>query len=226
MNDTYNFYSLGFGGDAAFRMGQPVFDGPGADVKVIETSFGSPACTRYPEKVDASVSFDGITWFAVGQLCLDGTLDITPTYSGISYIKLKDVSDKTKFPSNGDGYDIDGIVAIAAAAQTPACAASNGRRSVLPEVGDQNNIPDEIESLQILGNPVADNVAIRFSMVAEKAEISIFNHMGRLMSTQSVEGKLWDLIDMDINAQDLTSGVYFLTVNSGVAKETVKFVKK
>ncbi|MFM7726213.1 MAG: T9SS type A sorting domain-containing protein [Flavobacteriales bacterium] len=31
---------------------------------------------------------------------------------------------------------------------------------------------------------------------------------------------------MDINASDLTPGVYFLTVNSGVAKETVKFIKK
>ena len=225
-NDTYNFYTLGFGGDAAFKFGYAVFDGPGADIRVIETSFGSPSCNSYPEKVEASVSYDGTTWFSLGVLCLDGTLDITPAYSGINYIRLKDVSDKTRFPSSGDGFDIDGIVSLPAFGQTPVCAAANGRVAVLSEIADQNNVPDAIETLQIIGNPVADNIAVRFSMVAEKAELTIVNHMGRLISTQALEGKLWELKEMDINAQDLTPGVYFLTVNSGVAKETVKFVKK
>ena len=106
------------------------------------------------------------------------------------------------------------------------CAAANGRVSVLGEIADQQNVPNEIETLQMIGNPVSDNIAIRFSMVSESAQISIYNHMGREISSQVVEGKLWDLKEMDINANDLVSGVYFLTVNSGVAKETVKFVKK
>jgi len=203
-----------------------VFDAAGADIRVVETSFGSPACSRYPERVEASVSYDGNTWFNLGQLCLDGTLDLTAAYSGISFIKLKDVSDATKFPSSADGYDIDGIVSLPAFGQTPVCAAANGRKAILAEIADQNNIPDEIETLQIIGNPVAENIAVRFSMVSEKAELTIHNHMGRVISTQTIEGNLWDLKEMDINANDLTSGVYFLTVNSGVAKETVKFVKK
>jgi hypothetical protein len=225
-NDTYNFYSLGFGGVASFRFAQSVFDAPGADIRVIETSFGNPSCNSYPERVEASVSYDGTTWFNLGQLCLDGTLDITSNYSGINFIRLKDVSDRARFPSSGDGYDIDGIVGILAASQLPACAPLNGRRAVMPEIADQNNVPDEIESLQILGNPVAENIAIRFSMVSEKAQISVYNHMGRLMQSQSVEGNLWNLVDMDMNAKDLAPGVYFLTVNSGVSKETVKFVKQ
>ena len=225
-NDTYNFYSLGFNGDAAFKFAYSVFDGPGADIRVIETSFGAPTCNAYPEKVEVSVSFDGTTWFNKGMLCQDGTIDLGLSLSGINYIKLKDISDPTKFPPSGDGFDIDGIVSLPTFGQTPMCAAANGRVSVLGEIADQQNVPNEIETLQIIGNPVSDNIAIRFSMVSESAQISIYNHMGRVISTQVVEGKLWDLKEMDINANDLVSGVYFLTVNSGVAKETVKFVKK
>jgi len=225
-NDTDNFYSLGFGGDAAFKFAYSVFDGPGADIRVIETSFGAPSCNAYPEKVEVSVSYDGVTYINTGVLCQDGTIDLGLALSGINYIKLKDVSDKTKFPSSGDGFDIDGIVSLPTFGQTPMCAAANGRVSVLGEIADQQNVPNEIETLQMIGNPVSDNIAIRFSMVSESAQISIYNHMGREISSQVVEGKLWDLKEMDINANDLVSGVYFLTVNSGVAKETVKFVKK
>ena len=225
-NDTHNFYSLGFGGDAAFKFAYSVFDGPGADIRVIETSFGAPSCNAYPEKVEVSVSYDGVTYINTGVLCQDGTIDLGLALSGINYIKLKDVSDKTKFHSSGDGFDIDGIVSVPAFGQTPMCAAANGRVSVLGEIADQQNVPNEIETLQMIGNPVSDNIAIRFSMVSESAQISIYNHMGREISSQVVEGKLWDLKEMDINANDLVSGVYFLTVNSGVAKETVKFVKK
>jgi hypothetical protein len=228
-NDTYNFYSLGMGGDACFKFGYAVFDMPGPDIQVVETSFGSPACPKYPEKTEVFVSYDGSNWNSLGILCLDGTVDLTLANSGISYIKLVDVSNPANFGGAGDGFDIDAILGLGSVGNTPPCPqVTNGRQAVSEPIvfADQNGVPDEIESLQVIGNPVADQINLRFTMVAENAELIVHNHMGQQIISQSLNSKLWDLKEINLSAEKLAPGVYFVTLDSKVSKETVKFVKK
>ncbi|MFN5319732.1 MAG: hypothetical protein ACK5CY_12905, partial [Bacteroidia bacterium] len=47
-NDTQNFVALGFGGEIVLKFGSPIKNGNGNDVRVIETTFGSPICERFP----------------------------------------------------------------------------------------------------------------------------------------------------------------------------------
>jgi len=217
-NDTYNFYSLGFGGTATYKFAYAAFN----NIVLTETSFGSPACNRYPETVNVEGSFDGINWTAIATNCLDATLPIPATLQGMSYIRFTDVSDKTKFPSSADGYDVDGAVAdVYIPGTTPnACAtAGNAGRFALENIADQNNVPDEIESLQILGETVL------FTIQAEGAVLRVTDNMGRVVSSQNVEGNLWDVKELALPSAGLASGIYMLTLETPVSVQTVKFVK-
>jgi len=231
-NATFNFYSLGFGGDICLKFDFAVFDGPGGELKVIETTFGNAACGLYKEYAEVAVSFDGIGWNVLGIFCQDynGSIDITPAYSGIQYVRIRDVSSRADFaPASADGYDLDGIIATSSLAGTAPCpqVITSGRSAVAEvEVFDQTNVPDEIETLQILGNPVSDQINLRFSMVAEKASLSVFNHMGQIVMGENLDARLWDLKEINLSASQLSPGMYFVTLNQGGQKETVKFVKK
>ena len=217
-NDTYNFYSLGFGGTAIYKFAYAAFN----NVKITETSFGSPACSRYPETVNVEGSFDGTNWTVIATNCLDATHLIPASLQGLSYIKFTDVSDKTKFSSSADGYDVDGAVAdVYIAGTTPnACAtAGNAGRFAIENIADQNNVPDEIESLQILGETVL------FTIQAEGAVLRVTDNMGRVISSQNVEGNLWDVKELALPSAGLASGIYMLTLETPVSVQTVKFVK-
>ncbi len=140
----------------------------------------------------------------------------------MSYIKFTDVSDKTKFNSSADGYDVDGAVAdvfIPGTTPTGCATAGNGGRFALENIADQNNVPDEIESLQILGETVL------FTLQAEGAVLRVTDNMGRVISSQNVEGNLWDVKELALPSAGLASGIYMLTLETPVSVQTVKFVK-
>lgn len=227
----YNFYSLGFGATICVKFDYAIFDRAGDDIIIYETMFGRPKCEAYPEKAEVAVSFDGITWDVVATGCQDPSIpvDIQARNSGIQYVRIKDISSRADFAHpKADGYDVDAVIEIPFLQGFPPCPDlfGGGRVAVdYPVYFDQTDVPDEIESLELMGNPIADQINLRFSMVAEKAELSIYNHLGRKISSQNLEGKLWDLKEISLPASHLVPGVYFVTLNSGVQKETIQFVK-
>ena len=217
LNDTYNFYSLGFGGTAVYRFGYGVIDLPGADIQVVETSFGRPSCARYPEHVSVSVSYDGITWVDKGILCQDGTIDVAP-HTGVSYIKFKDNSDVAKFNGSADGWDLDGAINLSSgpnAGGTSPCLTSG--RELLSEVADQNNVPDELQALQVYGETAV------FTLPAEQVTVRISDNLGRQISSEVVSGNIWDVVEYNLPA--LNTGIYMMTVETAVSRDVIKFVK-
>jgi hypothetical protein len=154
--------------------------------------------------------------------CLDHTLTIPANLQGMNYIKFTDVSDKTKFPSSADGFDVDGAVAdvyIPGTTSNACATAGNAPRFSVENMSDQNNVPDEIESLQILGETVL------FTLQAEGAVLRVTDNMGRVISSQNVEGKIWDVKELALPSAGLASGIYMLTLETPVSVQTVKFVK-
>ena len=214
-NDTYNFYSLGFGGTAEYRFGYSVLDLPGADIQVIETSFGRPTCARYPEHVSASVSYDGITWFDKGIVCLDGTFDVAP-HNGVTYLRLADVSDKAKFNRSADGWDLDGAINLSSGDNGISPCSASGQREAFV-FADQNNVPDELQALQVIGETAV------FSMAADQATVRITDNLGRVVASEQINGKMWDSVEF--NLPSLKSGVYMMTVETAVSRDVIKFVK-
>ncbi len=110
-NDTFNFFSLGFGGEAILRLSSPIVDQPGDDLKIVETSFGNVTPRGYPERAEVSVSQNGIDFVPVGVASVKETLfDISSTgLSCINFVRLVDISDPARFSHTADGFDVDGI---------------------------------------------------------------------------------------------------------------------
>jgi hypothetical protein len=214
LNDTYNFYSLGFGGTAEYRFAYGVLDLAGADIQLVETSFGSPACNRYPENVKVSVSYDGNTWYDKGNLCLDGTIDVAP-HMGVTYVRFTDVSDKARFNNSADGWDLDGAINLSSVDNGGSPCQAPARQVIA--VADQNNVPDELQALQVIGETAV------FSMAADQATVRITDNLGRVVASEVINGKIWDSVEF--NLPSLKSGVYMMTVETAVSRDVIKFVK-
>jgi hypothetical protein len=125
------FFSLGFGGEMIVKFAAPFVNGPGYDLKIVETSYGSPSCESYPEKVKVWVAMEineanyypvqthidvlasGDTWYYLGEYCLDAWIELGEL-PWAKYVYMKDVSNPYNFPlaQDQDGYDINGLVAL------------------------------------------------------------------------------------------------------------------
>ena len=112
-DDTINYFSLGFGGNAVLYFNNYIVNKPGNDVEIFvtETSYGSPSCASYPEKVTVEASQDGSAWTTLGTAgCLDSSFDLGGL-SWAKYLRLTDASSASSFNNEADGYDIDGVKA-------------------------------------------------------------------------------------------------------------------
>ena len=132
---SVNFVSLGveasgFGGSILLEADRPFANGPGIDLFIFETSYGSPSCASYPERADVWVAqvvcdvetsnplTEPANWFLLGQVCAtDGALDFdlsdASCLSWAKYVFIQDRTIPAEYPSNnGDGFDVDGINAF------------------------------------------------------------------------------------------------------------------
>ncbi|MFN4122213.1 MAG: hypothetical protein ACK4GL_02780 [Flavobacteriales bacterium] len=121
--DNLNFVSLGYGGSLTLGFSCVIFDKPGNDLEIVETSFGPQTCNLYPERARVDGSLDLVNWFTIGEVCLDGFLDLNGK-GPIQYIRITDISNPANFGNgnNQDGYDVDGVVVT-----QPGCLSSSAR---------------------------------------------------------------------------------------------------
>ena len=116
-DDTVNFVSLGFGGSLVLHFDNYILDGTGPDIHVVETSFGNPTGSSYPEKVEVLASQNGSTWVSLGtqtrsEIVNDNDFDLDGQLPWAKYLKLVDKTDPASFAGDTDGYDIDGVQAL------------------------------------------------------------------------------------------------------------------
>lgn len=119
-----NYVSLGFGGEITVMLTDRLANGTGADFRVVETTFSTSTCNRYPEKAEVFVSQDGCNFVCVGSTCQDGSFDLEGTgLDWIRYVKIHDISPITHPFQNdlsANGYDLDGIQCLNGAASSSA----------------------------------------------------------------------------------------------------------
>jgi len=106
-----NFVSLGFAGEIVLKFAYPIKNGEGDDIYVVETSFGNPACARYPEKIRAYASQDNCNWVYLGEGCQNTYFDLQGL-NWAQYVKIVDITNPASFSGIVDGYDLDGIVCL------------------------------------------------------------------------------------------------------------------
>lgn len=115
----YNFVSLGYGGSLTLCFGGYINNDPGDDIEIIETSFGNPSCTTYPEYADIWVSADGTNWYFVETGCHNFAVDFdsavdadnNPVY--LPYVQYVKIANNDTLSTTPDAYDVDGVKILA-----------------------------------------------------------------------------------------------------------------
>ncbi len=181
-DNTNNFVSLGFGGKLVVKFDYTVFNRPGNDVKVFETTFGNYNCGNYPERARISASIDNLTWVTLGEICMDGELDLgAMPYA--QYFCVYDISDASNIGFDGlaDGYDLDAIVAI----QQP-CVTPNNRR--ISEEEDVRIMPGTPITVEIFPNPITESTVIQFHGLESRStfNLDLFDASGRLIRREQM----------------------------------------
>lgn len=217
--DVINFVSLGFGGELILKFDYVIFDQAGNDIQIVETSYGSPSCNQYPEKMSVEGSLDGITYvpLTVDDICLDGYVDIAGN-GPIQYIKIMDRSMASQFGGSADGYDVDGVVVL---------TTCNGEGVDLERIADDNSTPDEVTGSVAYPNPFSSDLTVEISTGADDntALIEVSNYLGQSIYSERINVAASAQVLHQVSARNLERGIYFITVTTNSNKEVIKVVK-
>jgi hypothetical protein len=218
--DVVNFVSLGFGGSIVLGFDYLVFDKPGADLTIVETSYGNPTCVNYPETARLEVSLDNVTWAAVdGEYCLDQAVDVASAgMPYFAYLRITDASrlSSIRFPGSADGFDVDGVVISQPGCNAPA-----------PRYADNTTTPDEVAEITLAQNPFGSELAINLSAsnISESFEILVTNAMGQVVIRSQATVAANSSIRHTIGSNDLASGAYIVSVRSNFNNQSIRAIK-
>jgi len=218
--DIINFVALGFGGSITLKLGYVVFDKDGDDLQIVETSFGNPACSSYPETALIEVSLDDVTYYDLGEICLDGAVDFAVAgATAVQYVRITDRSMASKFGGTADGYDVDGVVVL-----QPGCGVENDSRVI----GDNIWVADETASFDAYPNPFKNivNLDIVTGGDAEQMNVKVMNITGQVVYTTNVNVASNSRINQTLELSSLTPGIYFISMETKNGVETHKLIKQ
>ena len=218
--DVVNFVSLGFGGQITLSFDYLVYDKPGTDLTIVETSYSNPTCANYPESARIEISMDNMNWFFVdSEVCLDESIDVSSAgLPYFSYVRITDASamSSARFPGSADGFDIDGVIV-----DQPGCSAPAAR------FADNTTTPDEVTEITIAPNPFNSELSVNLttSSTDETFEITVVNTVGQTVSNEIVTVNANNTSRYMINGNGLSAGTYLISVRSANNNQTLRAVK-
>ena len=216
--DVINFVSLGFGGSITLKFPVVINVNPAAnELRVTETTFGSPACPSYPERAEFEGSLDGVTWTSLGEICLDGELNIDAA-GPIQYLRITDISDVSAFSGVDDGYDVDGIETI-----NSLCPEASSERARYAD----NVTSNEVTKLAVAPNPV-NSTAILTIPTGDRdntVTVTVNNINGQQVSIEHFNVASSSVVNHVLDMSALSNGLYFVTVATNNTTEVIKVVK-
>lgn len=218
-NSTVNFISLGFGGSIVLELGYIVFDKPGNDIQVVETSFGNPSCNNFPEKASVEVSLDKSSWTPLGStLCQDGKIDFAA--GGVQAVKYLRITDRTlgsRFSGTADAYDLDGVIVL-----QPGCEL---KPNAIPALQTEN---ENVQLLNILPGNSADSYLIDGpeEIIGNAFSFQVANLAGQLITGGNIPAQASENMLPSIELQNVPPGIYFVSIQSETHKEVIKLLKR
>lgn len=115
--DVEEFVSLGFGGQIVLKLDAVLYNRPGKDLKINETSYGNRSFSSYPEQALVEVSMDGVAWSSIGTVKNDNDnstineLDLGSIPQAL-YVRITDTSVKASFGASDDGFDVESLLCL------------------------------------------------------------------------------------------------------------------
>jgi hypothetical protein len=217
-NNTINFTALGFGGTMVAKFDYVVFNQPGNDLRVTETSFGNPSCNNYPEKARVSVSMDNLNWIELGEICQDGEIDLA-NVNYAQYIKIQDASplSSNKFNGAADGYDVDAVVVL-----NNGCGTSSARLAQM----DNTTTPDASLMISAFPNPMEDYTIVNFEGLENDSDFNfqIMDAAGRVIRNQNIRVTASNPTYL-FDASELARGIYQVIIANENGSNIIRLVK-
>jgi hypothetical protein len=220
-NDAINFVSLGFNGNLILDLNCVVFDKPGMDIEIVETSFGSPSCANYPETALIEGSVDFLSWESLGEICLDGMIDLAGKMP-VRFLRITDRSNAMSFSNSNttDGFDVDGVVVLQPGCSTSGSARFAASTSIEGEIG--------FGKTNVYPNPFNEQFNIRFNVgeLAEKIEVKVYNALGQIVLSKSIDAASNTEVNSSLNLSSESQGIYFVTVARNGNAEAFRLIKQ
>lgn len=210
-DSTINFVTLGYGGSIVLCFDGVVYNQEGDDIQIVETSFGNPTCENYKEYADVDVSIDGITWYPVGTVCLDGSVDISNAPIALPYILYVRITNNNELSQTEDGYDVDGVIVLNGDCQ-PAIVSTPSTQIVSTSQAISNVVV-------AWPNPAKTDLNFTFNVVETgEATLELYNTNGQLVAKLfggQASGDQDNVVKFD--ASKLANGLYIsrLTTQDG-----------
>lgn len=224
-NDTYNFVSLGYGGSLTLAFSGAVLNGDGDDIQLVETSFGSPSCASNTEYADIAVSQDGLTYYHIGSICLDGAVDISDAAIELDHVYFVRIANNNLMSTTSDGYDVDAVIAIHNCEEEEEEEGNPG----LVEVIADNFVTDADESevnLHSYPNPTKGESVVSFKLSESTfASLEVYNMEGKNVATLfSQQAAANNEYRLDFNGSDLPNGIYVYRLTTENSSVIEKFI--
>ncbi|MCB0819426.1 MAG: fasciclin domain-containing protein, partial [Bacteroidetes bacterium] len=216
--NAINFVSLGFGGNITLKFDYVVFDQEGADLQIVETSYGNVSCTQYPERANVEGSLNGVDWTDLNvSACQDVMVDIN-LIGALQYIRVTDRSNASQFSGSADGYDLDGVVVL------NACDAGS---DVSAKVYDNNETPDETALTTVYPNPFKASINVEISTEENdnSALIEMSNALGQKVKSERVNVAQSSRIIHQLSTEKLEKGIYFVSISMNSGRQVFRVVK-
>ena len=211
-----SFVTLGYGGSITLCFDGAVLNGPGPDLGIVETSYGNPSYSSYPEAADVEVSQDGTTWYYIGTVELDGSVDISDASVNLDYIMYVRITNNDAMTSTTDGYDLDGVNVL-----NNGCG--NENPSLQPQLATvQVENPSLTEngnsgSFQSWPNPSQGISHVQFEVPSTgNVNVEVFNMAGQRVATLfNAQAQGNQPYQVDFKGQNLPNGLYVIRMENG-----------
>lgn len=226
-NYYYNFVSLGFGGEITLKMSAPVTNLPGNDLQIFESTSGfwRIPCYWYPEKAEVFASEDGVEFFSLGTICLNGRVDLE--VAGLrqaNFIRIVDVSNRRRFRGNADGFDVDAVKAID---ESQFNFASGVNTDLTLENFAANEEPSA--KMTVMGNPVEDVLKLKIEVVDEEiqGQLRVMNTRGEVIYNNLLNLHYGEN-EITIDMKGKSTGIYLVKLDEveGQQNHVIKVMKR
>jgi hypothetical protein len=224
-----SFYSLGFGGYVIVEINAGIYNRPGNDLRVVETTYWAWGCQRYTERARIFISADNVNWTDKGEICQDGEIDIWPLQC-VRYVKIVDTSVPETFvnePVLADGFDLDGIECIGNTFGRGAVAGGSSV-SEADEIAAAEAAARWItRTVSLSPNPADGAVSMELTGAkdGERVQMQIIDHVGRVVKSMEISTGA-GLFRTEVSLEGLSRGIYSVVVKGNELMYTQKLVKK
>jgi len=195
------WFGIGFGNSN--MNGTDIFMTNGSSIRdAYSTSNGQPQADSSPESGD---------WTLVSNTVSSGTRTIVAT-------RANDTGNSNDYTFSASAGSLTVIWAIGATSQYSSGHSNRNATTLSVSLGISEN---NLLSFEIYPNPVSDLLNIQLPTGTEKAEVSVFDYTGRLVSSKTISSN-----DTAIDVQKISKGIYMIRVAANNKIGAQRFIKK